>query len=827
MTTASWADPLAATATDGYPDEAEGKSLIKAATGSGYKGVTFSHGGKPGSAQAKPCYIARDGSRNLGSFESRVEAAVAFARSREVSRDTQNHQRQDQRRQGKRKKSDPVHKERPEVSNPGDAASHYDTSEAQRYTAVNLKVQHELATRCLELLELDGGRLAGPLLLLDLGCGSCLSSNVLSAAGHHWIGTDVAREMLLLATKPRVPPDGALVHSDMGHGVPLRPGCALDGAISVSALQWICEPCEPRTSTPLAREAAGKRHVSIEAAAAAEEKEQNLAKKDLVADLGDVQLRRLFSSLHASLRPGASSVFQFYTTPQLAATAVAAASSCGFGETELLIDLPHATRARKLFLCTRASMPAGMSQSAHATAAHGTVIDGTVTDGTVTRTPSPHPVCPIAWPFTASCLCASRWLTTGQSPPVFPPRMEAISCCMLASVAGGGGESREGHEGGDDPGADDKAFGTWLVRLYHSCLAHGGQTSESEASSAESIVTSVQGSRPQTSHGDAQSSKGSAPATATLPSSIGGRGMSVSHSAALERLQHHHMKYVRRVLRELQTQRVPQPPSQQQQKQQDTLTVTSAAPLASEALPARELQLYMCGQSPERPAGRTQASSAPAPSSTSACADALLMSVRPVVPAIVDALVHSLSEEVGLRLEHAHSQSMPASRGGDSSGSGGSGSGSGSGGSGSGSGSGGSGSSGSSGGSGSREAYELAEADATLVELPVPNAAPHGALRIALKSAQPLASTAEETAAAAAAAAAADLTGVMRRLLELGLCVSALDVDTTSWHAAEGTRTLKLAFALRRRSASGANAQAASHFCDGAEAAAILGSDLP
>ena len=49
------------------------------------------------------------------------------------------------------------------MSNPGDAASHYDTSEAQRYTAVNLKVQHELATRCLELLELDGGRLAGPL----------------------------------------------------------------------------------------------------------------------------------------------------------------------------------------------------------------------------------------------------------------------------------------------------------------------------------------------------------------------------------------------------------------------------------------------------------------------------------------------------------------------------------------------------------------------------------------------------------------------------------------------------------------------------------------
>ena len=274
---------------------------------------------------------------------------------------------------------------------------------------------------------------------------------------------------------------------------------------------------------------------------------------------------------------------------------------------------------------------------------------------------------------------------------------------MLASVAGGGGESREGHEGGDDRCGRQSIWDVASSALSFMPRAWR-TTSESEASSAESIVTSVQGSRPQTSRRRTEL-EGQCPATATLPSSIGGRGMSVSHSAALERLQHHHMKYVRRVQRELQTQRVPQPPSQQQQKQQDTLTVTSAAPLASEALPARELQLYMCGQSPERPAGRTQASSAPAPSSTSACADALLMSVRPVVPAIVDALVHSLSEEVGLRLEHAHSQSMPASRGGDSSGSGGSGSGSGSGGSGSGSGSGGSGSSGSSGGSGSREAY--------------------------------------------------------------------------------------------------------------------------
>ena len=36
----------------------------------------------------------------------------------------------------------------------------------------------------------------GPKLLLDLGCGSALSGDAITAAGHEWIGMDISRAML-------------------------------------------------------------------------------------------------------------------------------------------------------------------------------------------------------------------------------------------------------------------------------------------------------------------------------------------------------------------------------------------------------------------------------------------------------------------------------------------------------------------------------------------------------------------------------------------------------------------------------------------------------
>jgi 18S rRNA (guanine1575-N7)-methyltransferase len=55
-------------------------------------------------------------------------------------------------------------------------------------------VQYELSQRCYELLELP--RKKGQCLLLDIGCGSGISGEVLTENGHEWIGCDISRNML-------------------------------------------------------------------------------------------------------------------------------------------------------------------------------------------------------------------------------------------------------------------------------------------------------------------------------------------------------------------------------------------------------------------------------------------------------------------------------------------------------------------------------------------------------------------------------------------------------------------------------------------------------
>jgi 18S rRNA (guanine1575-N7)-methyltransferase len=169
---------------------------------------------------------------------------------------------------------------------------------------------------------------AAPQFLLDLGCGSGLSGAVLTKHGHAWIGCDISSGMLALAqgttTSPSMLPDGQLalnpkqqrlkldsaalprntlslasrtghnslnhktvkhpgranaaagrglvVQSDMGQGMPLRDN-SIDGAISISAVQWLCHASEPRKG-----------------------------------------LRRLFRSLHHCLKPERKAVMQVYLT---------------------------------------------------------------------------------------------------------------------------------------------------------------------------------------------------------------------------------------------------------------------------------------------------------------------------------------------------------------------------------------------------------------------------------------------------------------------------------------------------------------------------------
>ena len=47
--------------------------------------------------------------------------------------------------------------------------------------------------RALELLNLPEGE---PKFLLDIGCGSGLSGEILDEEGHYWVGVDVAPSML-------------------------------------------------------------------------------------------------------------------------------------------------------------------------------------------------------------------------------------------------------------------------------------------------------------------------------------------------------------------------------------------------------------------------------------------------------------------------------------------------------------------------------------------------------------------------------------------------------------------------------------------------------
>ena len=144
-----------------------------------------------------------------------------------------------------------------------------------------------------------------------------------------------------------------LIHDDLSRGLPLRPGTA-GGVISVSALQWLCED--------------------------------------------GPSLKAFFESLAAVLAPRARAALQFYPTPSGAAAALASARSSGLSA-KLLIQMPHATRAKKLFIVVQ---PSHSSVAACA-----------------------DDCCPLAWPMPAQCYSArghGSWT-------VFPPRLHVASCC--------------------------------------------------------------------------------------------------------------------------------------------------------------------------------------------------------------------------------------------------------------------------------------------------------------------------------------------------------------------------------------------------------------
>jgi 18S rRNA (guanine1575-N7)-methyltransferase len=140
---------------------------------------------------------------------------------------------------------------RPELMSPPEMF--YDATEAKKYTQGSrmIEIQSRLTKRAIALLNLpktsvdhEGNPASPPCCILDIGCGSALSGECLEEAGHTWVGMDISPDMLHVAVnRGATATCGDVSHGDMGQGFPFRPGM-FDGAISISALQWLFYPAK-------------------------------------------------------------------------------------------------------------------------------------------------------------------------------------------------------------------------------------------------------------------------------------------------------------------------------------------------------------------------------------------------------------------------------------------------------------------------------------------------------------------------------------------------------------------------------------------------------
>lgn len=171
-----------------------------------------------------------------------------------------------------------------------------------------IEIQAKISERALELLNLPNDGVSR--LLLDIGCGSGLSGEILSENEHHWIGFDISQSMLDVALEREV--EGDLLLADMGQGLGLRPG-VIDGAISISAIQWLCY-ADKSSHEPIAR------------------------------------LKAFFGSLYRCLTRGARAVLQLYSeNTSQSEMIMKAAMRAGFAG-GVVVDFPHSTKARKAYL---------------------------------------------------------------------------------------------------------------------------------------------------------------------------------------------------------------------------------------------------------------------------------------------------------------------------------------------------------------------------------------------------------------------------------------------------------------------------------------------
>lgn len=185
----------------------------------------------------------------------------------------------------------------------------YNEDESRKYTSNSriIEIQQQLSERAIELLRLPEDK---PCFLLDVGCGSGLSGECLTDNGHFWMGIDISTHMLDVAVEREV--EGDLILTDMGQGMPFRPGM-FDGVISISAVQWLCN---------------------------ADKKSHNPAKRML----------KFFTTLYACMSRGARAALQVYPeNSQQLELLTQQAMRAGFTG-GLVVDYPNSTKAKKIFV---------------------------------------------------------------------------------------------------------------------------------------------------------------------------------------------------------------------------------------------------------------------------------------------------------------------------------------------------------------------------------------------------------------------------------------------------------------------------------------------
>eukprot|EP00922_Rhytidocystis_sp_ex-Travisia-forbesii_P069216 GHVS01103267.1.p1 GENE.GHVS01103267.1~~GHVS01103267.1.p1 ORF type:complete len:250 (+),score=47.69 GHVS01103267.1:261-1010(+) len=193
-----------------------------------------------------------------------------------------------------------------------------------------------MTTRAAELCLLPP---QGNSLVLDVGCGSGLSGEVLTGLGHQWIGVDLSPDMLAVSVDNET--EGDVLLADIGQLVRFRPG-TFDGAISISTLQWLCN-ADKASHDPYKR------------------------------------LLCFFRWLHDALKRGARAVFQFYPQSASQAEMITAASvRAGFGG-GLVVDFPNSAKAKKYYLClwtgvSGSSLPPAVSHEAEDYSEHHTAV---------------------------------------------------------------------------------------------------------------------------------------------------------------------------------------------------------------------------------------------------------------------------------------------------------------------------------------------------------------------------------------------------------------------------------------------------------------------